>query len=122
MPGAAATSCLVGEAWDGYAEERIAKWDQPAMEKPLDAAGYDHDFVDAKANPQDQAAQIDEFVARGAGVIVVRVQGDFEGPLPPATAAAIERATSAGVAIISYDRIIDSPKALAIAFDLVQIG
>jgi D-xylose transport system substrate-binding protein len=113
------SSCLVGEAWNNYAEERWGLWDQPAIEKPIVAAGDDYDWVDAKSNPDTQATQIDEFVAKGAKVIVVMPQ---DVSAPSATQAAIDRAAGAGVAVIVYDRVIDSPKALLVAFDLVEIG
>jgi D-xylose transport system substrate-binding protein len=117
-----AEGCLVGEAWNNYAEERIARWDQPAVEKPIVAAGDDYDWVDAKSSADTQASQIDQFVAKGAKVIIVLVLGGLEGSLPPATQSAIDRAVDAGVAVIAYDHLVDSPKALLVAFDPVEIG
>ena len=114
-----ASGCFVGEAWNNYAEERWGLWDQPAIEKPIVAAGDDYDWVDAKSNPDTQATQIDEFVAKGAKVIVVMPQ---DVSAPSATQAAIDRAAGAGVAVIVYDRVIDNPKVLLIAFDPVEIG
>jgi D-xylose transport system substrate-binding protein len=118
-PGAQSSptsNCLVGEAWDAYAEERIAMWDQPAIEKPIDAAGGTYEFVDAKASYEEQATQIDAFVAEGAKVILVRAVDTVE--IIPA----VERAAAAGVPVIVYDRLVDSPKALLVAFDPVEIG
>ncbi len=117
-----APDCLVGEAWNNYAEERITTWDQPAVEKPILTAGGDYDWVDAKSSAETQATQIDELVAKGAKVIIVLVLGGLEGSLPPATQRAIDRAVDADVAVIAYDRVIDSPKVLLVAFDPVEIG
>jgi D-xylose transport system substrate-binding protein len=121
-PSRTAPSCRVGEAWDVYAQERIQRWDEPAIEKPIEAEGGTHDSVDANASYERQARQIDAFVASGANVIIVRVEGDVDDPLPPATVQAIDRAVDAGVAVIAYDRLIDNPKALLVAFDPVEIG
>ena len=118
-PGPAASTapgCLVGEAWDAYAEERIARWDQPAIEKPIEAAGGTYKFVDAKTSSEEQARQIDEFVAEGAKVVVVRAAD------PVAIRPALEQAEAAGVAVIAYDYLVDSPKALLVAFDPVETG
>jgi D-xylose transport system substrate-binding protein len=116
-PGASA--CLVGEAWNNYADERIALWDQPAVEKPIVAAGDDYDWVDAKSSAETQATQIDDLVAKGAKVIIVLPQDVSNSS---GTQRAIDRAVGAGVAVIAYDRVIDSPRVLLVAFDLVEIG
>jgi len=118
-----ASGCLVGEAWNAYAEERIALWDQPAMEKPIAAAHDDYEAVDARADVATQVAQIAGFVSKGAKVIVVRATGGFpDGAVTAELLGAIDRAAGAGVAVIAYDRIIDSPKVLELAFDPVEIG
>ena len=117
-----AAGCLVGAAWNNYSEEAIAEWYEPAIKKPLLAAGDAYEFVDAKSNPETQRGQIDEFVAKGAKVIIVRVMGDLDGSLPLATHRAIDRAVAAGVAVIVFDYLVDTPKALLIAFDPVETG
>jgi D-xylose transport system substrate-binding protein len=94
-------------------------WDQPAVEKPIVAAGDDYEWVDAKSSAEMQATQIDEFVAKGAKVIIVVPQ---DVSAPSATQAAIDRAAGAGVAVIAYDRVIDSAKVILVAFDPVEIG
>jgi D-xylose transport system substrate-binding protein len=121
-PGPHRSGCLVGELWNNYTEERFGLWDGPAIEKQVLAAGDDYDWVDAKSNQETQVAQIDEFVAKGAKVIVLRAQGDGDTWVPPATLAAIDRATAAGVAVIAYDYPADSPKVLTIRFDEAEIG
>jgi D-xylose transport system substrate-binding protein len=121
-PSRTASSCLVGEAWNNYAEERIALWDQPAVEKPIEAAGDTYDWVDAKSSVETQVTQIDEFVAKGAGVIIVRVLFGPDGGLAPEINSAIDRAVDAGVPVIAYDYLVESPKALLVAFDPVEIG
>ena len=117
-----ASGCFVGEAWNNYAEERIALWDQPAIEKPIEAAGGTHDFVDAKSSVETQVTQIDEFVAKGADVIIVKVVWGPEGGLAQETKGAIDRAVDAGVPVIVYDYLVDSQKALLVAFDPVETG
>jgi D-xylose transport system substrate-binding protein len=117
-----ASGCLVGAAWDVYAEERISVWDEPAIKGRIEAAGDRYEMANANASPDAQAAQIDQFVADGAKVIIVRAQTDGVALVPPATQSAIDRAVDAGVAVIAYDRLIDSPKALMVAFDLVEAG
>jgi D-xylose transport system substrate-binding protein len=114
--------CLVGEAWNNYSEERIALWDQPAIEKQIDAAGGTHEFVNAKSSVETQVTQIDEFVAKGADVIIVRVMFSPDGGLAQETKGAIDRAVDAGVPVIVYDYLIDDPKALVVAFDPVETG
>ena len=114
-----ASGCFVGEAWNNYAEERWGLWDQPAIEKPIVAAGDDYDWVDAKSSPETQATQIDAFVAKGAKVIIVLPQDVSNSS---ETQRAIDRAAGAGVAVIVYDRVIDNPKVLLVAFDPVEIG
>jgi D-xylose transport system substrate-binding protein len=114
--------CLVGEAWNNYSEDRIALWDQPAIEKQIDAAGGTHEFVDAKSSVETQVTQIDEFVAKGADVIIVRVMFGPDGGLAQETKGAIDRAVDAGVPVIVYDYLIDDPKALVVAFDPVETG
>ncbi len=117
-----AAGCLVGAAWNNYSEEVIAEWYEPALQKPLLAAGDAYESVDAKSSPDTQRSQIDQFVAKGAKVIIVRVMGDLDGSLPLATQRAIDRAVAAGVPVIAFDYLVDTPKALLIAFDPVETG
>jgi D-xylose transport system substrate-binding protein len=115
-PGQAATGCLVSEAWNAYAEERIAMWDQPAIEKPIEAAGGTYEFADAKSSYDYEAQEVDAFVASGAKVVVVRAVDTVK--IVPT----VERAAAAGVPVIAYDHLVDSPKALLVAFDPVETG
>jgi D-xylose transport system substrate-binding protein len=117
-----APGCLVGEVWDYYAEQRLQDWDQPALEQQIDAAGDTYDWVDGKGSVEEQVAQIDKFVADGAKVIVVRSVAGLDGPDASAMSSAIDRATAAGVAVIAYDHVVDSPHVLLVSFDPVEIG
>ena len=117
-----ASGCLVGAAWNNYAEQRIQDWDEPAIKKPIVAAGGTHEFLDAKSNADTQATQIDQLVAKGAKVIIVRAVLNADGFAGPAILSAIDRAVAAGVAVIAYDRYVDSPKVLLVAFDEVDVG
>jgi len=124
-PGPSASKgagCLVGEAWNNYAEERIAQWDQPAIEKELAAAGDDYLATDAASSQETQRTQIDKLVAKGAKVIVLRAQGGSVGLMDPANLKAVERAVAAGVAVIAYDDLIESPSVLWISIDQVEAG
>ncbi len=117
-----ASGCLVGVSWSNFAEERVAMWDQPAVERPIEAAGYDYDWVEAKSNAEDQATQVDQFVAKGAKVIIVAALLGVDGFADPAIQSAIDRAVAAGVAVIAYDRYVDNPKVLLVTFDEVEAG
>ncbi len=124
-PGPSASKpagCLVGAAWNNYAEEAIAESYEPALQKPLLAAGDAFESVDARSNPDAQRSQVDQFAAEGAKVIIVRVQPDSESFVPRATQRAMERAADDGVAVIAFEYFVDSPKVLWVGFDNVEIG
>jgi D-xylose transport system substrate-binding protein len=117
-----AAGCLVGAAWNNYAEEAISEWYEPALQKPLLASGGTFESVDARSSSDTQRSQIDQFVAEGAKVIIVRVQGDATSSVAPATLRAIERAADDGVQVIAYGYFVDSAKVLWVSFDDVEIG
>lgn len=116
-----APGCLVAEAWNNYAEERLGLLDQPAIEGQIQAAGGRYVWADARSSADEQVEEIGRFVKDGAKVIIVRpmVAYDTDAAL---IRTAIDRATAAGVAVIVYDYVIDSPKALYVAFDPVEAG
>jgi D-xylose transport system substrate-binding protein len=114
--------CLVGAAWNNYTEERIPQWDEPAVKKVVEAAGGTYEMADAESVSDTQASQIDQFVAKGAKVIILRAQMDIDGSVPPGTQGAIDRAVAAGVAVIAYEYFIDSPKVLWVNSDEVEAG
>ena len=116
-----ASGCLVAEAWNNYSEERLALLDQPVIEGQIQAAGGRYVWANAKASADTQVEEIGQFVKDGAKVIIVRpmVAYDTDAAL---IRTAIDKATAAGVAVIVYDYVIDSPKALYVAFDPVEAG
>ena len=115
-PSAATAGCTVGVSWNNYAEERWAKWDEPAIKAALQAGGATYISNDAKSSAETQANNIDNLISQGAKVIIVLAQDGT------AIKPSVEKAIAAGVQVIAYDRLIEDPKALYITFDNVLVG
>ncbi len=117
-----AVGCKVGFALDNYGPERYAQWDGPALEQVLDREGAIYTMSDAKGDVAKQESDIDAFVAAGMDVIIVQPfasgSSQYNGRVP----AAVQRATQAGIPVISYDNILESPDVLSVAFDWVEVG
>jgi D-xylose transport system substrate-binding protein len=111
-----APGCVVGASWNSVVEGRIHDWDSPRLKALIEYAGGIFMSADAKTSPDTQSSDIDSFVAAGARIIVVRAQ-DTIAILP-----ALHRAEAAGVSVIAYDRLIEDPKVLYMAYDTVEIG
>jgi D-xylose transport system substrate-binding protein len=109
-------ACTVGVSWNNYQEERWAKWDEPAIKKAITDAGGKYISNDAKSSAETQASNVDNLISQGAKVVIVLAQDGTA--IKPAVAKAI----SGGVPVISYDRLIEDPKALYITFDNVLVG
>src|SRR6266851_992101 len=114
--GTSAAGCTIGVSWNNYQEERWAKWDEPAIKKAITDAGGKYISNDAKSSPETQASNVDNLISQGAKVVIVLAQDGTA--IKPAVAKAI----SGGVPVISYDRLIEDPKALYITFDNVLVG
>src|SRR5947207_6593673 len=120
--GAAATTagtaaaCTVGVSWNNYQEERWAKWDEPAIKAAIAAGGGKYISNDAKSSAETQASNVDNLISQGAKVVIVLAQDGTA--IKPAVAKAVQN----GVAVISYDRLIEDAKALYITFDNVLVG
>lgn len=114
--GTSANGCTIGVSWNNYQEERWAKWDEPAIKKAITDAGGKYISNDAKSSAETQASNVDNLVSQGAKVVIVLAQDGTA--IKPAVAKAI----SGGVPVISYDRLIEDPKALYITFDNVLVG
>jgi D-xylose transport system substrate-binding protein len=114
--------CKVGFALDNYGPERYAQWDGPALEQVLDREGAIYTMSDAKGDVAKQESDIDAFVAAGMDVIIVQPfangSSQYNGRVPTA----VERATEAGIPVISYDNFLESPDVLYVAFDWVEVG
>ena len=113
---AAATACKVGVSWNNYAEERWAKWDEPAIKAALAAGGATYDSNDAKSSAATQASNVETLIANGAKVVIILAQDGTA--IKPAVTAAL----NAGVPVIAYDRLIEDPKVLYLTFDNVLVG
>ncbi len=111
-----AAACTVGVSWNNYQEERWAKWDEPAMKTAIAAAGGKYVSNDAKSSAETQATNVDNLISQGAKVLIILAQDGTA--IKPAVAKAVQN----GVAVISYDRLIEDSKALYITFDNVLVG
>src|SRR6267142_1127164 len=114
--GTSAAGCTIGVSWNNYQEERWAKWDEPAIKKAITDAGGKYISNDAKSSAETQASNVDNLISQGAKVVIVLAQHGTA--IKPAVAKAI----AANVPVISYDRLIEDPKALYITFDNVLVG
>ncbi len=112
----AGAGCVVGVSWNNYAEERWAKWDEPAIKAALTAGGATYISNDAKSSAETQANNVDNLISQGAKVIIILAQDGTA--IKPSVAKAI----AAGVPVIAYDRLIEDPKALYITFDNKLVG
>ena len=114
--GGSATGCKVGVSWNNYQEERWAKWDEPAIKSALSAAGAEYISNDAKSSAETQATNVTNLISQGVKVLIILAQDGTA--IKPSVAAA----TSAGIPVIAYDRLIEDPKVLYITFDNVLVG
>ena len=107
---------IVGVSWNNYNEERWAKWDEPAIQAELDAAGVEYISTDAGSSAEQQLADVENLISQGANALIILAQ-DGEAILP-----AVQSALEQGVPVIAYDRLIEDPGALYITFDNVEVG
>ena len=61
-PVATAKPCTVGVSWNNYAEERWAKWDEPAIQKALTKGGAKYISNDAKSSADTQLSNVDALI------------------------------------------------------------
>jgi D-xylose transport system substrate-binding protein len=108
--------CVVGVSWNNYQEERWAKWDEPALKAAIEAGGGSYISNDAKSSAETQATNMENLISQGANVLVVLAQ-DGTAAIP-----AVEASIAQGVPVIAYDRLIESPDALYITFNNVEVG
>jgi D-xylose transport system substrate-binding protein len=113
---AAATGCVVGVSWNNYSQERWKKADEPAMQKAIAAAGGSYIRADANDKAEQQLTDIDSLINQGAKVLIVLAKDD-KGILP-----AIAKATTAGIPVIAYDRLIEDANTFYITFDNKKVG
>jgi D-xylose transport system substrate-binding protein len=115
-PSGGASACLVGVSWNNYTQERWAKADEPNMQKAITAAGGTYARADARDDSTQQLTDIDNLIAQGAKVLIVLAK-DADAIKP-----AIEKAKTAKIPVISYDRLIEDPYAFYITFDNKRVG
>jgi len=114
--GGTATGCTVGVSWNNYSQERWKKADEPAMQKAIAAKGGKYIRADANDKAEQQTTDIANLINQGAKVLIVLAKDD-KGILP-----AIADATSKGVKVIAYDRLIEDPNTFYITFDNKKVG
>jgi D-xylose transport system substrate-binding protein len=108
--------CTVGVSWNNYAEERWAKWDEPAIKAALATNGATYISNDAKSSADNQLSNVDALINQGAKVLIILAQDGT------AIKPAVAKALAAGIPVIAYDRLIEDPGAFYITFDNVLVG
>jgi D-xylose transport system substrate-binding protein len=115
-PSVASKPCTVGVSWNNYAEERWAKWDEPAIKAALTKGGATYISNDAKSSSDTQLSNVDALINQGATVVIILAQDGT------AIKPAVAKALNAGIKVIAYDRLIEDPGAFYITFDNVLVG
>ena len=115
-PAPTPAPCIVGVSWNNYAEERWAKWDEPAIKAALAAGGATYISNDAKSSSETQITNVAGLISQHANVVIILAQ-DGTAIEPAVTAA-----TQAGVGVIAYDRLIEDSNTLYLTFDNVKVG
>ena len=112
----AAAGGLIGLA---IPETNVERWkgDAEFMQKELEAKGYKVEIAYGDGDQSKQNKQIEDFITKGAKVIVV-------GSVTPAAAEAVESAKKAGIQVIAYDRLITGTDAYDyyLTFDNTKVG
>ncbi len=80
-----------------------ARWitDSAGLVQPLTAMGYETDLQFAEDDPRAQASQVGEMVDEGVKVLVISPVDEVD------LAEVLRRATSKGIKVLAYDRLID---------------
>jgi D-xylose transport system substrate-binding protein len=112
----AAGGCLVGVSWNNYTQERWAKADEPNIQKAVAAGGGTYTRTDARDNSEQQLTDIDSLINQGAKVLIILAK-DAEAIKP-----AIDKAKTANIPVIAYDRLIEDPYTFYITFDNKRVG
>lgn len=112
----AAAGCVVGVSWNNYQQERWKKADEPNIQKAIADGGGSYIRADARDNSEQQITDIDTLINQGAKVLIVLAK-DAEAIRP-----AIDKAKTAGIPVIGYDRLIEDPAVFYITFDNKRVG
>jgi D-xylose transport system substrate-binding protein len=107
---------VVGVSWNNYNEERWARWDEPAIQAAIEAAGGTYISSDAGSSAEQQLTDVENLIAQGADALIILAQDGTA--ILPAVASALEQ----GIPVVAYDRLVEDPGALYITFDNVGVG
>jgi D-xylose transport system substrate-binding protein len=86
------------------------------MQKAIAAAGGTYIRADANDKAEQQLTDIDSLINQGAKALIILAK-DSEAIKP-----AIAKATTAGIPVIAYDRLIEDPNTFYITFDNKKVG
>jgi len=111
----ATADLLVGVSWSNFQEERW-KTDEAALRAGLAELGARYLSTDAQSSSEKQIADVEGLIARGADVLILLAHD------ADAIAPALALADAEGIPVIAYDRLIETPGALYITFDNVEVG
>jgi D-xylose transport system substrate-binding protein len=106
----------IGVSWNNFNEERWAKADEKAMKEVFEAEGVTYVSTDAGSSPEQQVTDVQNLISQGADALIILAQ-DGTAILP-----AVEEAAAAGIPVVGYDRLIESPEAFYLTFDNVEVG
>jgi D-xylose transport system substrate-binding protein len=106
--------CLIGASWFNGTD--LMDWEEPAFQKALQDAGANFQELDARAFVDTQRSDIDRLIAAGAKVIVIE-PGPEDVILP-----ALQRATNAGIPVVTLLGSLEHVRSLHVAFDPVEQG
>lgn len=112
----AGADCVVGVSWNNLQDERWSKFTEPAMTAAIEASGGSYVSDDAQSSAETQASNIANLIAQGANVLVILAQ-DGNAIIP-----SVRAATDAGIPVIAFDRLIEDPNVLYLAFDNEKVG
>jgi D-xylose transport system substrate-binding protein len=113
---AAGGDLTIGVSWNNFNEERWAKADEKAMKEVFEAEGVTYVSTDAGSSPEQQVTDVQNLISQGADALIILAQ-DGTAILP-----AVEEAAAAGIPVVGYDRLIESPEAFYLTFDNVEVG
>ena len=112
----AAGGCVVGVSWNNYQQERWQKADEPNIQKAVADGGGTYIKADARDNSEQQITDIDSLINQGAKALIVLAK-DAAAIKP-----AIDKAKTAGIPVIGYDRLIEDTSVFYISFDNKRVG
>jgi D-xylose transport system substrate-binding protein len=111
---ASGQDCLIGVSWYNFPD--LMDWEGPALQTAILGAGVGYKETDAKSSIDTQRSDIDRLIAAGAKVIVIE-PGPEDVILP-----ALQRATSAGIPVVTLFWPLEHVRSLYVAFDPIEQG